>query len=78
MDIETGSKQTSKPILNVGEENMQESERSEQVMIKTSGDEGENILSQDDTTVEDFYNFDLSVALTEIQSDEIDSEFAKL
>lgn len=78
MDIETGSKQTSKPILNVGEENMQKSERSEQVMIETSGDEGENILSQDDTTVEDFYNFDLSVALTEIQSDEIDSEFAKL
>ena len=77
MDIETGSKQTSKPILNVGEENMEESERSEQVVIETSGDEGENILSQDDTTAEDLYNFDVSVALTEIQSDEIDTEFAK-
>ena len=76
MDIETGSKQTSKPILNVGEESMEESERSEQVVIETSGDEGENILSQDDTTAEDLYNFDVSVALTEIQSDEIDTEFA--
>ena len=76
MDIETGSKQTSKPILNLGEENMEGSERSEQVMIETSGDEGENILSQDDTTAEDLYNFDVSVALTEIQSDEIDTEFA--
>ena len=77
MDIETGSKQTSKPILNVGEENMEESERSEQVVIETSGGEGENILSQDDTTAEDLYNFDVSVALTEIQSDEIDTEFAE-
>ena len=56
---------------------MEESERSEQVVIETSGDEGENILSQDDTTAEDLYNFDVSVALTEIQSDEIDTEFAE-
>ena len=77
MDIETGSKETSKPILNVGEESMEESERSEQVVIETSGDEGENILSQDDTTAKDLYNFDVSVALTEIQSDEIDTEFAE-
>ena len=74
MDIETGSKQTSKPILNVGEENIEESE---QVVIETSGDEGENILLQNDTTAEDLYNFDVSVALTEIQSDEIDTEFAE-
>ena len=77
MDIETGSEQTSKPIVNVGDENMEESECSEQFMIEKSGDEGENILSQDDTTAEDLFNFDVSVALTEIQSDEIDTEFAE-
>jgi hypothetical protein len=33
--------------------------------------------SQDDATAEDLYNFDVSVALTEIQSDEIDAEFAE-
>ena len=76
MDIEAGSEQTCKPIVNVGEENMEESERSEEFMIEASGDEGENVSSQGDTT-EDLFNFDVSVALTEIQSDEIDTEFAE-
>jgi hypothetical protein len=32
---------------------------SEQFMIEASGDEGEDILSQDDATAEDLYNFQL-------------------
>ena len=35
-------------------------------------DEGEDILF----TAEDSYNFDVSVAVTDLQSDEIDAEFA--
>ena len=76
MDIEAGNEITCKPILNIGEENMEESERSEEFMIETSGDEGENMSSQGDTT-EDLFNFDVSIALTEIQSDKIDTEFAE-
>ena len=76
MDIEAGSEQTCKPIVNVGEEYMEESERSEEFMIEASGDEGKNVSSQGDTT-EDLFNFDVSIALTEIQSDEIDTEFAE-
>ena len=64
---ETGSEHISKPILNVGEENMEESERSEQVMTETSG-----------TKAKTFYrNVYASVALTEIQSDKIDTEFTQ-
>jgi hypothetical protein len=39
--IETESEQSYQPILNVGDENMEESERSEQFMIEASEDEGE-------------------------------------
>jgi hypothetical protein len=78
MEIETESEQTNKRILNVGGENVKESERTEQFMIEASGDEGEDNLSRDDaSTAEDLYNFDVSVAVTEIQSDEIDAEFAE-
>jgi hypothetical protein len=34
MEIETESEQTYKPILNVGDENIEESERREQFMIE--------------------------------------------
>jgi hypothetical protein len=42
MGIETESEQTYEPILNVGDENIKESERSEQFLIEASGpgDEG--------------------------------------
>ena len=54
MGIETESDQTYEPILNVGDENIEESERSEQVLIEASGpgDEGEDISSQDDASME--------------------------
>jgi hypothetical protein len=63
--------------LNVGDENIEESERSEQFMIEAS-DRGRRRwhLSQDDATAEDLYT-ELSVALTEIQLDEIDAEFTE-
>ncbi len=78
MEIETESEQTNKRILNVGGENVKESERTKQFMIEASGDEGEDNLWRDDaSTAEDLYNFDVSVAVTEIQSDEIDAEFAE-
>jgi hypothetical protein len=41
------------------------------------GIRGRRHLSQDDATAEDLYNFDASVALTEIQLDEIDAEFTE-
>ena len=79
MEIETESEQTNEPFLNVGEENIEESEqRAEQLVIEALGDEGEDILLQDDATAEDLYNFNVSVALTEIQSDEMDSNLLKL
>ena len=37
MGIETESEQTYKPILNVGDENIEESEHSEQFLIEASG-----------------------------------------
>jgi hypothetical protein len=36
VEIETESEQTYEPILNVGDENIEESERSEQFMIEAS------------------------------------------
>ena len=67
MEIETESEQTNEPFLNVGEENIEESEqRSEQLVIEALGDEGEDILFQDDVTAEDPNNFNVSVALMEI------------
>jgi hypothetical protein len=57
MGIETESEQTYEPILNVGDENIEESERSEQFMIEASEDEGEVILSQNDATADNLYNF---------------------
>ncbi len=45
MEIETESEQTNKRILNVGGENVKESERTKQFMIEASGDEGEDNLS---------------------------------
>ena len=78
MEIQTESEQTNEPLLNIGEENIEQSEqRSEQLMVEAPGDElGEDILLQDDATTEDLYNFNVSVALTEIQSDEMDSKFS--
>jgi hypothetical protein len=54
MGIETESEQTYEPILNVGDENVEESERSEQFLIESSGpgDEGEDISSQDDASMQ--------------------------
>jgi hypothetical protein len=60
--------------LNVGDENIEESECREQFMIEASEDEGQRHLSQDDATAEDLYNFDVSVALMEIQ---LDAEFTE-
>ena len=40
MEIETESEQTYELILNVGDGNIEESERSESFMIEASGDEG--------------------------------------
>jgi hypothetical protein len=40
MEIETESEQTYELILNVGDGNIEESERSEQFMIESSRDEG--------------------------------------
>ena len=78
MEIETESEQTYEPILNVGDENIEESERSEQFMIEASDRwRRRRHLSQDDATAEDLYNFDVSVALKEIQLDEIDAEFTE-
>jgi hypothetical protein len=37
MEIETESEQIYEPILNVGDENIEESDRSEQFMIEASG-----------------------------------------
>jgi hypothetical protein len=58
LGIEAESEQTYEPILNVGDENIEESERSEQFLIEESGpgDEGEDISSQVDATAEDLYN----------------------
>ncbi len=67
MEIETESEQTNERILNVGGENVKESECTKQFMIEASGDEGEDNLSRDDaSTAEDLHNFDVSVAVTEI------------
>ena len=63
--------------MNVGDENIEESECREQFMIEASEDEGRRHLSQDNATAEDLYNFDVSVALMEIQLDEIDAEFTE-
>ena len=58
MGIETENEQTYEPNLNVGDENIEESERSEQFLIEESGpgDEGEDISSHVDATTEDLYN----------------------
>ena len=65
------------PILNIGGENIEKSEQSEQFITEVLEREDEDIFSPDDATAEDFYSFDVSVALTEIQSDEVDAEFAE-
>ena len=58
MEIGTESEHTNEPFLNVGKENIEESEqRSEQLVIEALGDEGEDILLQDDATAQDLYNF---------------------
>jgi hypothetical protein len=79
MGIETESEQTYEPILNVGDENIKESERSEQFLIEASGPGDEGISLQDDASMARCNRrgfIQLSVALTEIQSDEVDAEFA--
>ena len=76
MEIETEIQQRNEPILNVGDENMEGSECGEQFLIGASEDEGKDMVFQDDAP-EDFYNFDVSVALSEIDSDEINAEFAE-
>ena len=60
--------------MNIGDENIEESEHGEQFMIGASEDE--DMVLQDNAT-EDFYNFDVSVALSEIDSDEINAEFSE-
>ena len=52
MEIETESEQTYEPILNVGDENIEESERSEQFLIEASGPGDEGISSQDDASMQ--------------------------
>ena len=52
MGIETESEQTYEPILNVGDENIEESERSEQFLIEASGPGDEGISSQDDASMQ--------------------------
>jgi hypothetical protein len=63
MGIETESEQTYEPILNVGDENIEESERSEEFLIEASvpGDEG--ISLQDDASCNRRGFIQLSVAL---------------
>jgi hypothetical protein len=52
MGIETESEQTYEPILNVGDENIEESERSEQFLIEASGPGDEGISLQDDASMQ--------------------------
>ena len=52
MGIETESGQTYEPILNVGDENIEESERSEQFLIEASGPGDEGISSQGDASMQ--------------------------
>jgi hypothetical protein len=52
MGIETESEQSYKPILNVGDENIEESERSEQFLIEASGPGDEGISLQDDASMQ--------------------------
>jgi hypothetical protein len=52
MGIETESEQTYEPILNVGDWNIEESERSEQFLIEASGPGDEGISSQDDASMQ--------------------------
>ena len=64
MKIETESEQSYQPILNVGDENMEESERSEQFISRHQRTKAKYIAGR---SAEDLYNFDVSVALTEIE-----------
>ena len=52
MGIETESEQTYEPILNVGDENIEESERSEQFLVEASGPGDEGISSQDNASMQ--------------------------
>ena len=52
MGIETESERTYEPILNVGDENIEESERNEQFLIEASGPGDEGISSQDDASMQ--------------------------
>jgi hypothetical protein len=52
MGIETESEQTYEPILNVGDENIEESERSEQFLTEVSGPGDEGISLQDDASMQ--------------------------
>jgi hypothetical protein len=52
MGIETESEQTYEPILNVGDGNIEESERSEQFLIEASGPGDEGISSQDGASMQ--------------------------
>ena len=62
MGIETESEQTYEPILNVGDGNIEESERSEQFLIEASGLRARgrrHFIARRcvDATAEDLYNF---------------------
>ena len=57
MGIETESEQTYEPILNVGDENIEESERSEQFLIRARGRRHFIARRCVDATADDLYNF---------------------
>ena len=78
-EIETESEQTYEPILNVGDENIEESERSEQFMIEALEDEGEDIVYRKTMQPQRIYTtlMCLLMCLTEIQLDELDAEFTE-
>ena len=70
MHIETGSKQTSKPISHVGEENMEETGTKAKTFYRKT-------IQPQRICALTLIIFDVSVALTEIQTDEMDNEFAE-
>ena len=72
MEVEPESEHTLGHILSVEGENIEESELGEKFMMEASGNEDDTNTRQS----RDQYNFDVSVAITEIQSDEIETEFA--